>query len=145
MSENLDVKGLIDKLTKMKEEVTSEAGKAMGNICLKVQETAMKGMTNTTVDNSRSYGKRRHHPSVPGAYPAVDYGTLRRSITFEVKEGKDYVIGTVGSTVQGYPAYLEHRTSKMEARPWLKPSVESTMDYLKERSKEAVKKAVKGD
>ncbi|MBR5775674.1 MAG: hypothetical protein IKY42_05380 [Bacteroidaceae bacterium] len=81
MSENLDVKGLIDKLAKMKEEVTSEAGKAMGNICLKVQETAMKGMTNTTVDNSRSYGKRRHHPSVPGAYPAVDYGTLRRSIT----------------------------------------------------------------
>ncbi|MBR5775673.1 MAG: hypothetical protein IKY42_05375 [Bacteroidaceae bacterium] len=62
-----------------------------------------------------------------------------------MKEGKDYVIGTVGSTVQGYPAYLEHRTSKMEARPWLKPSVESTMDYLKERSKEAVKKAVKGD
>lgn len=145
MSENLDVKGLIDKLAKMKEEVTSEAGKAMGDICLKVQETAMKGMTNTTVDNSRSYGKRRHHPSVPGAYPAVDYGTLRRSITFEVKEEKDYVIGTVGSTVQGYPAYLEYRTSKMEARPWLKPSVESSVGFMKERFKEAVKKAVKGD
>lgn len=145
MSKTTDIKGFAEKLAQMKDTVTTECGKAIADVCARVQKTAMEGMTNTTVDNSISY-KHGHHPSVDGAYPAVDTGALRRSITFEVIEDKNETKGIVGSNIGNlssnslYPAWLEYGTSRMPlGRPWLKPSLEANRDYIKGRFSVAVK------
>lgn len=145
MSKTTDIKGFAEKLAQMKDTVTTECGKAIADVCARVQKTAMEGMTNTTVDNSISY-KHGHHPSVDGAYPAVDTGALRRSITFEVMENKNETRGIVGSNIGNlssnslYPAWLEYGTSRMPlGRPWLKPSLEANRDYIKGRFSVAVK------
>lgn len=145
MSKTTDIKGFAEMLAQMKDTVTTECGKAIADVCARVQKTAMEGMTNTTVDNSISY-KHGHHPSVAGAYPAVDTGALRRSITFEVIEDKNETKGIVGSNIGNlssnslYPAWLEYGTSRMPlGRPWLKPSLEANRDYIKGRFSVAVK------
>lgn len=141
MSKKTDIKGFADKLAQMKDSLTTECGRAIADVCMRVQATAQKEMTNTTVDNSISYPPHGHHPSVEGAYPAVDTGALRRSITFEVIEGKKETKGIVGSNIDNppYPAWLEYGTSRMEPRPWLKPSLEANRDYIKGRFGVAVK------
>lgn len=144
MSYSSDIKKMIRHLEKVKSNVHTELGNAVADCCLKVQSEAMKGMTNTEVDNSRTYGRHGHHPSVPYAYPAVDTGALRRSITFEVEEDGGSVKGVVGSTITNppYPAYLEYGTSKMKPRPWMTPALESSMDYIKARYEKAMKDSV---
>lgn len=141
MSYSSDIKKMIRHLEKVKSNVHTELGSAVADCCLKVQSEAMKGMTNTEVDNSRTYGRHGHHPSVPYAYPAVDTGALRKSITFEVEEDGGSVKGVVGSTITNppYPAYLEYGTSKMKPRPWMSPALESSMDYIKARYEKAMK------
>lgn len=141
MSYSSDIKKMIEHLAEVKKNLHTEAGHAVADCCFKVQSEAMKGMTNTEVDNSKSYGRQRHHPSVPFAYPAVDTGALRKSITVEVEEDGGSVKGVVGSTITNppYPAYLEYGTSKMKPRPWMTPAIESSMDYIKARYEKAMK------
>lgn len=130
----------LDKLSKTRKQLKSNMGQAVADVCLKVQNECQTGMTNTNVNNAISYGKRNHHPSLPGEYPAVDMGELRRSITIEVEETGDTAKGRVGSIIINppYPTYLEYGTSKMEPRPWLRPSVEKSQDFMRKRFKQAL-------
>jgi len=61
-------------------------------------------------------------PSKPGEPPHVLWGTLRRSITHEVEKSREGVIGRVGSNEE-YALFLEVGTSKMAARPFLRPGL----------------------
>ena len=110
-----------DRAKKVSAAVSSNVTKA----CLLVEATAKQGMTDTQVDTSISYGPHGHHPSVPGAYPAVDLGMLRMSITHDVYKEGGKVVGRVGSTIVDppYGLFLEEGTSRMAPRPWLAPSV----------------------
>ena len=65
----------------------------------------------TEIINSR-YGK-----------PIVDTGKFRQSMSYKVDIPNKKVI--VGSTLRDppYSIYIELGTAKMQARPWLKPSV----------------------
>jgi len=139
-----DVKKALKDLEKFRQAIVTGTGQAVADICLKVQADIQLGMTNTTVDNGKSYGKRKHHPSIPGAYPAVDYGELRRSITVEVEEHKNRVDGRVGSIITNppYPVYLEYGTSKMKPRPWLKPSVDKNEQFIKQRFDKALEVSI---
>jgi HK97 gp10 family phage protein len=73
--------------------------------------------------SGESYGN--HRASAPGEPPAVDTGRLRNSI--------DYALGTestgayvdVGTNVD-YAPPLEHGTSRMAARPFMRPATEET-------------------
>lgn len=104
----------------------------------------MEEMRDTAIDISKTYGKKGHHPSLPGNPPAVDTGTLRRSITYEVDENN--LVGYVGSNLKNppYGAYLEFGTTKdgkqiIKPRPWLKPATEKSMEKIKEIMAGAVK------
>jgi HK97 gp10 family phage protein len=115
--------------------------KAAGKACALVERTAKEKMRDATTDNSITYGKRGHHPSVPGSAPAVDAGTLRMSVTHSVEQTATGAIGRVGSTITSppYGAYLEYGTSKMSARPWLQPSLDENRAEIKEILGEIVK------
>ena len=134
----INVKNLdkfIRRLEKKYQTVQTKTGKAIADCCAVIQREAMESMTNTEIDASKSYythNKRiPHHPSVAGSPPAVDTGTLRRSITYTVDEKNN--VGKVGSVLNDppYGAYLEFGTSKMQPRPWLKPAVENSEETIK--------------
>ena len=126
----------IDILQNKQKRVVTELGKSLSQCCATIQREAMEEMRDTTVDESKTYGKKGHHPSVPGAFPSVDSGTLRRSVTYQVDEKN--LVGYVGSNLKDppYGAFLEYGTSRMKPRPWLKPATE--------KSKETIEKILAG-
>ncbi len=58
----------------------------------------------------------------------VKTGTLKRSITHEID--KEHLEARVGSNVE-YAPHLELGTSKMSARPYLRPALEAVQQELK--------------
>lgn len=66
--------------------------------------------------------------SVITAKGIVDTGRLRDSITHETHAEEESVY--VGTNVE-YAAYHEYGTSKMKARPYLKPGIMNNLDTYK--------------
>ena len=68
--------------------------------------------------------ERHGNRSKPGEPPHVDTGTLRRSITHQVVRtgGPTFAVCRVGSNIE-YSKWLELGTSRMAARPFLRPSL----------------------
>lgn len=52
----------------------------------------------------------------------VDTGRLRSSITHELAKDAQGIVGTVGTNVE-YAAYVELGTSRMSAKPYLRPAL----------------------
>ena len=132
----------IDILQNKQKKVVTELGKSIAKCCATIQREAMEEMRDTAIDTSKTYGKKGHHPSLPGNPPAVDTGTLRRSVTYQVDENE--LVGYVGSNLKNppYGLYLEkaeYGTSRMKPRPWLKPATEKSMEKIKEIMAGAVK------
>lgn len=139
MGKAIDPAEFIEVLQTKKKKVVTELGKNIAKCCATIQREAQEEMRDTAIDVSKTYGKKGHHPSLPGNPPAVDTGALRRSITYEVDENK--LVGYVGSTIKDppYGLYLEYGTSKMKPRPWLKPATEKSMEKIREIMAGAVK------
>lgn len=133
----------INELSQKQKQVETDIGKALAKSCALVQSTAIKSMRDTAIDYSKSYHTYNkqivHHPSIAGNPPAVDTGTLRRSITYNVNENEKY--GRVGSTIKNppYGLYLEYGTSRMRPRPWLRPALEKSLPMIKEFFKNALR------
>jgi HK97 gp10 family phage protein len=108
--------------------VKTDLGRAIVNSCQLVENTAKKGMTDTSIDTSKTY-EHNHHPSVEFDYPAVDTGRLRQSVTHDVEENNGEVVGRVGTGL-AYGAYLELGTTRMSPRPWLKPSLANNREKI---------------
>lgn len=66
----------------------------------------------------------------------VDTGRLRNSITHEVEMGDKSAI--IGTNVE-YAAFVELGTSKMKARPYLRPAAESHSEEYKALVEAALK------
>ena len=130
------IEEFIKELSQKQKQVETETGKALAKSCALIQSTAIKSMRDTITDPNKSYYTHNknipHHPSVEGNPPAVDTGTLRRSITYRVDENEK--AGYVGSTIKNppYGAYLEFGTSRMKPRPWLRPALEKSLPKIKE-------------
>lgn len=62
--------------------------------------------------------------SEPGKGPAVRTGRLRASITWRLGEDAIGLYADIGSAVL-YAPYVELGTSRMEARPYLRPALEA--------------------
>ena len=61
-------------------------------------------------------------PSQPGQGPSVRTGRLRSSITWRLGEDAKGVYADVGTNVH-YAPYVELGTSRMRARPFLRPAL----------------------
>lgn len=66
-------------------------------------------------------------PSLPGAFPHADTGSLRKSVTYRIDETE--LSCRVGSDIE-YAPYLELGTSKMDARPFVTPTIRSLRSQL---------------
>lgn len=71
----------------------------------------------------------------------VRTGTLRRSIQTEVEDQTTKIIATIGPQVD-YAPYVEFGTSRMAARPYMRPAFESekeaAMDAIKQELRSAL-------
>lgn len=128
------IKKAILYLQKKEKEATQNEKKFVRVACAEIERQAKTLMRDTAVDMEKTYGKRGHHPSLPGNAPAPDTGTLMRSITHEVREENGEVVGVVGSTLRNpdYPKFLEFGTSKMKPRPWLSTAIEKSQNFMEQ-------------
>lgn len=144
-AENVDQ--FVKELEKKQKQIESEIGKGIAQSCALIQREAQESMRNTKVNEAVSYYTHNkniaHHPSLPDNPPAIDTGTLLRSVTYEVDEEK--LEGRVGSVLTDppYGAYLELGTSKMQPRPWLKPATEKSKENIKQILANAVGRGLK--
>lgn len=104
--------------------------KAISACCEKVRSTALNDMAKTQRNMNVSYGKRNHHPSLPGNPPAPDTGNLRYSIHHTIVKENNACIGIVGTDVE-YGKILEYGSSRVAPRPWLKPSLDKNENFIK--------------
>lgn len=99
--------------------VEGPAGKHLTRLAIKIERAAKKSMTPGGTGTT-------HVPSSPGQPPAVDTGRLRASITHEVGRDSGGLVAKVGTNVT-YAAHLELGTSKMAARPFLRPALNTVV------------------
>lgn len=78
-------------------------------------------------------------PSAPGESPHKRTGTLGRSMQVDLSRIKNLVV-RVGSHLK-YSRYLEFGTSKMRARPWLRPAVHQNRRRLSRIMAKRLKRA----
>lgn len=137
------IKTLSMFLEKTEKEIQGREKKFVTVACAEIERQAKTLMRDTAVDMEKTYGKKGHHPSLPGNAPAPDTGTLMRSITHEIKQERDEVIGNVGSILRNpdYPKFLEFGTSKMKPRPWLSTAIEKSQNFMEQ----AFQKIMKGE
>ena len=88
-------------------------------------ERAAQILSGDIVNKFPGLGKGVH--SAPGGIPAVQDGTMKRSVTNErVKQHRQHVGSTLrpeAGQAASYPLYQELGTSVMAARPWLRPGL----------------------
>lgn len=89
-----------------------------------VRNTAVQGIQahgSSGVTYQKYNPRRTHTASVAGAYPNTDTGYLVSNIHLVIDDDK------LGASVESraeYSEYLEFGTSKMQARPFMQPSLE---------------------
>ena len=71
-------------------------------------------------------GSVSHQASAPGQPPAIDTGTLINSVNVDDVTPTEAVLG-VGAE---YAEYLEFGTSRMEARPFLRPAMDENENEI---------------
>jgi HK97 gp10 family phage protein len=83
---------------------------------------------------TRSGGGDRGNPSAPGEIPHVQTGYLKRNIGVQSTGKGTYRVGTgVGNKESvGYALWLEKGTSRMAARPFLRPGLKRSAKKINE-------------
>jgi HK97 gp10 family phage protein len=117
-----DLRGKMDEATK------AVAGETHGLMVQRIQKNS---------GNGRVYkrGNRTHIASAAGEYPNSDHGDLVKRIYWRMV-GK--LTAHVGAPIL-YAKHLEYGTSKMAARPFMRP----TWNDMKKRSQDLFNKAFK--
>lgn len=92
--------------------------------------------------SGRVYRRRSvsHQASAPGEFPKTDTGQLVSSLYFRVAANK---LSAFFGTKLNYGTYLEYGTSRMRARPWLKPTFKANAQSIRERVRKAVNDAIR--
>ena len=167
MIQQADLKKLNAKLNKIGEklsesivEIPKEITRELAIGANDIRTTIIMGMRNTKRAPWwywRSKGRKlkksgkgflksakRHYPSAPGEYPAIDSGELVSRIAFDVRDMEIEVGALAGAP---YAEWLEGGTERMfetknfgtikiknmEPRPWLGPSVVKHQEEIVER------------
>jgi hypothetical protein len=87
--------------------------------------------------HSYKRGGKRHHPSLPGNYPAIDGGRLKGDISFNVFKNKM----EIGSSLK-YAEILEERKDIGKRRLWLMRTVEKHEKKIMEGVSEVIPDAI---
>jgi len=131
------IKGLdahVNRLKKLSSQmVVKEVGKALFEAGERIEVDAVNSIT----AGSASMG--RHIASLPGEAPNQDSGVLSSNI--ETNQVAPLIVEV--SSRAPYAAYLEFGTSKMAARPYMKPARDKNVKFVQQVVQKAVNTAIK--
>jgi HK97 gp10 family phage protein len=129
----------------VKEVLDAMSGDRLGRAVMAggfVLETAVKVSMSATSHSGKMYGG--HRASAPGETPAVDTGVLVNSINTQLVSSSDTeAIAEVGTGVE-YAEFLEFGTSKMEARPFMRPAFDNNEAKIKDTIRRFAKQQIEG-
>ena len=119
---------------------TEKVNKAVDDIATKRMHQAVNVLRNQTLEtlsgnrSGRTYKvpgtNRTYKASSPGEPPAQATAELRQSIKGTVNSKGSKITGTVGTDLD-YGLWLERGTPDMEARPWLRISLDKSLAKLR--------------
>lgn len=109
--------------SQLKGDINKNVGKLIRQIAFAV-EAEMKTLM-TLPKHGRDYkrGSRTHTASAPGEPPAVDTGFLINSIQTVIKSDTEAVITIPAEYAEG----LEFGTSRVAARPFVRPAISGVL------------------
>lgn len=126
----LDTTKFAKAIGKMQKESSKETKQALAKVALKIEGDA-KYNIQTGARTGRIYkrGSKTHQASSRGEFPKTDTGELVSNITSEFSfSGMEVTVGSRASAPHGF--LLEFGTSKIAARPWLFPTVQSNKKFM---------------
>jgi len=129
----------------VKEVLASMAGARLAQAVMAggfVLETAVKVSMSAASHSGRIYGK--HKASAPGETPAVDTGVLVNSINTELVSSSDSEAWAQVGTGVEYAEWLEFGTSKMAARPFMRPAYDNNEAKIKDIIRKFAKQNIEG-
>lgn len=131
--------------TNVKEVLESLSGDQLGRAVMAgalVLETKIKVGMSASSHSGKMYGG--HRASAPGETPAVDTGNLVNSIMSELVSSSDTdALANVGTGVE-YAEFLEFGTSRMEARPFMRPAYDENLGQITETVQTWAKRQIDG-
>ena len=92
------------------------------SIILSAVADELEKLGETVATAARNGMRKQPMPSAPGEPPRIDTGELVDSIKAELRQDRNGVTVRVGTNV-AHGLHLELGTSKMAARPWLRPAL----------------------
>jgi len=107
----------------LKGDVNKGAGVLIRNITFAVEAEMKRLMTLPKHGHQYKRGSRAHTASAPGEAPAVDTGFLINSIRTTIKSDTEAVIEIPAEYAEG----LEFGTSRVEARPFVRPAISGVL------------------
>lgn len=110
--------------------VTKDNSKKVAKSALDVVERNMRAAVFLLERQAKLNVSRGQPPSAPGEFPHVLTGQFRSSITSQVERGPREVVGRMGSHLDR-SLHLEMGTSRMSARPWLRPTYKQSQATVK--------------
>lgn len=113
----MSAKAHSDRLKRMAQRTPQQVGQALYRAGQLIELDAERSITAGSVSGAA------HVPSRPGEPPNNDSGGLVRSIETKLN-GTDLVTVTAGGPVAPYAVFQEYGTSKMAARPFMRPATE---------------------
>ena len=107
-----------------------------------VLEGAVKISMSAASHTGRMYG--RHRASAPGETPAVDTSILVNSIsTWDISANETEAWAGCGTGIV-YGEWLEFGTSKMQARPFMRPGLDNNLEKIKAVIRKYAKHEIEG-
>lgn len=107
-----------------------------------VLETAIKISMSATSHTGRKYGK--HTASAPGETPAVWFGVLVNSINTELTSSSATEAWAQTGTGVEYAEPLEFGTSRMQARPFMRPGYDNNVTKIEDTIRNFAKQSIEG-
>lgn len=135
--------------TNVKEVLESLSSDQLGRAVMAgafVLETKIKVSMSASSHSGRIYKRKgkTHQASAAGETPAVHIGTLVNSIKSELVSSSDTdAWANVGTGVE-YAEYLEFGTSRMEARPYMRPAYDENVEQITETVKTWARRQIDG-
>ncbi len=132
---------LIKKLQKLPLDMRAGIGTALAISVVELDAYAKQKISGGG-RSGRTYRRRTvtHQASAPGEFPKSDTGQLVSSLFFRIAANK---LGAFFGTKLAYGRYLEFGTSRMRARPWLRPTLKANADRITVRVRAAVNEALR--
>ena len=139
----LNADRLIRKLEKLPLDARAGIGTALAGSVVVLDSYAKQKIQGGT-RSGREYrrGGKIHTASAPGEFPKSDKGGSGLTGSFFIRVGADKLTAFFGTKL-AYGRYLEFGTSRMQPRPWLRPTLKANADAITKRVRRAVEEALR--